>query len=161
MAYTNGMDSTTHRTAKQDAESPAMIEKLMLVTIVVKNQDKALDFYTKTLGFEKRADFAPPGNPRWVTVAPTGQDIEIALWEAGSKSVGVPPSHQQPGIGTQWNFKVADCRKTYAELKARGVKFISQPVEYPYAIGAEFIDPDGNHFSIVQPRTMSPSDWKK
>ncbi len=155
------MNSASNEAPKQDPGRPSMIEKLMLVTIVVKNQDKALDFYTKTLGFEKRADFAPPGNPRWVTVAPTGQDIEIALWEAGSKSVGVPPSHHQPGIGTQWNFKVEDCRKTYAELKARGVKFKSQPVEYPYAIGAEFTDPDGNHFSIVQPLTTSPSEWKK
>ena len=71
------------------------------------------------------------------------------------------PSHQQPGIGTQWNFKVEDCRKAYAELKARGVKFKSQPVEYAWAIGAEFTDPDGNHFSIVQPLPMSPSSWKK
>ena len=75
---------------------------------------------------------------------------------AGSKSERVPPSHQQPGIGTQWNFKVGDCRKTFAELKTRGVNFVSEPVEYPYAIGAEFTDPDGNHFSIVQPRSMSP-----
>jgi predicted enzyme related to lactoylglutathione lyase len=142
------MDSTTH------TETSAGIEKLMLVTIVVKNQNEALDFYTKTLGFEKRADFTPPGNPRWLTVAPKGQDIEIALWEAGSKTDRVPASHQQPGIGTQWNFKVEDCRKTFADLKARGVKFMSEPIEYPYAIGAEFTDPDGNHFGIVQPRTM-------
>jgi predicted enzyme related to lactoylglutathione lyase len=147
------MGSKTDAKAPQNTEGSAMIEKLMLVTIVVKNQAEALDFYTKTLGFEKRADFAPPGNPRWLTVAPKGQDIEISLWEAGSKSARVPPSHHQPGIGTQWNFKTADCRKTFAELKARGVKFVSEPVEYPYAIGAEFTDPDGNHFSIVQPRT--------
>jgi predicted enzyme related to lactoylglutathione lyase len=146
------MDSKTDQAAPQNTERSAGIEKLILVTIVVKNQDKALDFYTKTLGFEKRADVNPPGNPRWLTVAPKGQDIEMCLWEAGSKSERVPPSHQQPGIGTQWNFKTADCRKTFAELKARGVKFMSEPVEYPYAIGAEFIDPDGNHFSIVQPR---------
>jgi len=144
------------------AERSAGIEKLMLVTIVVKNQSEALDYYTKTLGFEKRADYAPPGNPRWLTVAPKGQDIEICLWEAGSKTDNVPPSHQQPGDGTQWNFKVADCRKTFADLKARGVMFVSpQPAEYPYAIAAEFTDPDGNHFSIVQPKEMSPSQWKK
>ena len=155
------MDSTTDAAAPQNDERSAGIEKLILVTIVVKNQNEALDFYTKTLGFEKRADYSPPGNPRWLTVAPKGQDIEIALWEAGSKSGGVPPSHNQPGIGTQWNFKTADCRKTYADLRARGVVFKSGPVKYPYAIGAEFTDPDGNHFSIVQPKTMSPSEWKK
>ena len=134
-----------------------MIEKLILVTVVVKNQDEALEFYTKTLGFEKRGDYSPPGNPRWVTVAPKGQDIEIALWEAGSKSDRVPPSHQQPGMGTQWNFKVEDCRRAFADLKGRGVKFMDpQPIEYPWAIAAAFTDPDGNHLAIVQPRAMSP-----
>jgi predicted enzyme related to lactoylglutathione lyase len=152
----------TSSTSVQNSERSAGIEKLMLVTIVVKNQSEALKYYTEVLGFEKRADFAPPGNPRWLTVAPKGQDIEMCLWEAGSRLERVPPSHQQPGNGTQWNFKVADCRKTFAELKARGVKFQSpQPVEYPYAIAAEFTDPDGNHFSIVQPFEMSPSQWKK
>ncbi len=146
------MDSTPHATTPQNTERSPMIEKLILVTIVVKSQNEALDFYTKTLGLEKRADFTPPGNPRWVTVAPKGQDIEMALWEAGSKSDRQPPSHQQPGIGTAWNFKVEDCRKTFAELKARGVKFKTEPVEYPYAIAATFTDPDGNHFSIVEPR---------
>jgi catechol 2,3-dioxygenase-like lactoylglutathione lyase family enzyme len=138
-----------------------MIEKLTLVTIVVKNQDAAIDFYTKTLGLEKRNDLTPPGTPRWVTVAPKGQDIEISLWEAGSRTEGVPPSHQHAGNGTSWNFQVEDCRKAYAELKARGVRFRSEPVEYPWAIAAAFTDPDGNPLGITQPRTMSPSAWKK
>ena len=140
-------------------ESP--IEKLTLVTVVVKNQDAAIDFYTKTLGLEKRADMAPPGAPRWVTVAPKGQDIEISLWQAGSRTEGVPPSHQQAGNGTSWNFQVKDCRKAYTELKARGVRFRSEPVEYPWSIAAAFTDPDGNSFGITQPKTMAASDWKK
>jgi predicted enzyme related to lactoylglutathione lyase len=156
------MDSKSHATASsQDSEKPAMIEKLTLVTIVVKSQEAALDFYTKTLGLEKRTDVTPPGAPRWVTVAPKGQDIEISLWEAGSRTEGVPPSHQNAGNGTSWNFQVGDCRKAYAELKARGVKFRSEPVEYPWAIAAAFTDPDGNPLGITQPRTMSPSAWKK
>src|SRR5712692_10642085 len=154
------MDSAT-TLEPENSESSGLIEKLTLVTIVVKNQDAALDFYTKTLGFEKRADFSPPGNPRWVTVAPKGQDVEMALWEAGSKTTQQQPtSHQHAGNGTVMNFKVKDCRKTFAELKARGVKFLTpQPVEYPYAIAAAFVDPDGNHFGIVEPRTPL-SEWK-
>jgi catechol 2,3-dioxygenase-like lactoylglutathione lyase family enzyme len=154
------MDPESQTTASRDAEKPAMIEKLTLVTIVVKNQEAALDFYTKTLGLEKRTDLTPPGAPRWVTVAPKGQDIEISLWEAGSRTEGVPPSHGHAGNGTSWNFQVGDCRKVYAELKARGVKFRSEPVEYPWAIAAAFADPDGNPLGITQPRTMSPSAWK-
>jgi len=150
------VDSKSHA-AKQES----LIEKLSLVTVVVKNQEAALDFYTKTLGLEKRADVSPPGAPRWVTVAPKDQDIEISLWEAGSRTEGVPASHQHAGNGTSWNFQVKDCRKAYAELKARGVKFRSEPVEYPWAIAAAFTDPDGNSFGITQPKAMSPSEWKK
>jgi predicted enzyme related to lactoylglutathione lyase len=154
------MESKSKAAAPQGAES-AGIEKLNLVTVVVKSQEAALEFYTKTLGQEKRTDLTPPGAPRWVTVAPKGQDIEISLWEAGSRTEGAPPSHLHPGNGTSWNFQVADCRKAYAVLKARGVKFRSEPVEYPWAIAAAFTDPDGNSFGITQARTMSPSAWKK
>ena len=47
-----------------------MIQKLTHAPIVVSDQDKALKFYTETLGFEKRADYQQPGKPRWLTVAP-------------------------------------------------------------------------------------------
>jgi catechol 2,3-dioxygenase-like lactoylglutathione lyase family enzyme len=138
------------------------IEKLTIVTVVVKDQEAALDYYTNILGLEKRADLTPPAaGVRWLTVAPKGQDIEISLWQAGSRTEGVPPSHSQPGNGTSWNFQVKDCRKAYAELKARGVKFRSEPVEYPWSIAAAFTDPDGNPFGITQMKAMPASDWKK
>jgi len=47
-----------------------MIEKTTHVPIVVHDQDKALEFYTWVLGFEKRQDYQQPGHPRWLTVAP-------------------------------------------------------------------------------------------
>ena len=56
----------------------------MVVTLVVNDQAKALDFYTKVLGLEKRADYVGPTGARWVTVAPKGQDLEISLFQGGS-----------------------------------------------------------------------------
>src|SRR5712692_4852499 len=62
------------------------------VTIVVKDQKAALEFYTRTMGFEKRADYQNPGQPRWLTVAPKGQAIEMVLWQAGEGSdPNLPP----------------------------------------------------------------------
>ncbi len=58
-----------------------MIEKLTHVPIVVSDQEKALHFYTEVLGLEKRADYQLPGNPRWVTVGPKGQDLELILFQ--------------------------------------------------------------------------------
>lgn len=128
-----------------------MIDKLVVVTVVVKDQDKALDFYTKVLGMEKRSDFTSPGG-RWLTVAPKGQDIEIALAKAGSYPDGKGEKVEiRPGQGAQWSFHTSDCKKDFDELKSRGVKFDqSKPAEFPYGIQANFMDPDGNRFVMVQ-----------
>jgi catechol 2,3-dioxygenase-like lactoylglutathione lyase family enzyme len=130
-----------------------MIEKLATVIIVVKDQAKALDFYTKALGFEKRTDYTPPGNPRWVTIAPKGQDIEMSLFQAGSyNDPKAPQNRWRPGSSPAWTLKSNDCRRDFEEMKARGVRFNEpQPVEYPWGIAATFSDPDGNNFSILQP----------
>ena len=56
--------------------------KLTHAPIVVRNQDEALKFYADVLGFEKRADYQQKGAPRWLTVAPKGDDVELILVEA-------------------------------------------------------------------------------
>ena len=65
-----------------------MIIHLSFVSVVVKDQDAALDFYTNKLGFEKRGDRAFKGLPRFLTVAPKGQsEPEIVLVKAGASNV--------------------------------------------------------------------------
>lgn len=55
----------------------------------MKNQEAALDFYTKQVGFEKKTDVTPPEGYRWVTVGPEGEDTELALFQAGTKMIRV------------------------------------------------------------------------
>jgi catechol 2,3-dioxygenase-like lactoylglutathione lyase family enzyme len=137
-----------------------MIDKLLNVVIVVSDQEKAVDFYTRALGLEKRTDFTPPGGSRWVTVAPKGQDIEISLFQAGSVSDPKAPQNQlQPGKNAQWALRTTDCRKDFEEMKSRGVKFNEeQPVQYPWGVLATFRDPDGNPFSLLQ--QPSSNSWE-
>ena len=52
------------------------------------------------------------------------------------------------GVGV---FNTDDCRRTYEELKAKGVQFLSEPAERPYGIEAVFKDNSGNWFSLTQP----------
>lgn len=128
-----------------------MIQKLANVVVVVKDQAKALDFYTQVLGFEKRTDFKPPGGVRWVTVAPKGQDIEISLFQAGS-SPDPKMSQLKAGSNPQWSLQTDDCRGDFKRLKARGVKFDQEePADYPWGVLVTFSDPDGNPFSLLQP----------
>ena len=126
--------------------------KLTHAPIVVRNQDEALKFYGDVLGFEKRADYQVPGHPRWLTVAPKGDDVELILVE-GVYSVDPRPAAEADSGGNHHVFITNDCRGNFDALKARGVRFKHDaPVEAPYGITAYFTDPDGNHLSLLQPR---------
>ena len=63
----------------------SMDAKVTQFILVVNDQSEALEFCTEKVGFEKRTDFNPPGGYRWVTVGPSGQDLEFALFQAGSR----------------------------------------------------------------------------
>ena len=133
-----------------------MIEKVTHVPIVVSDQEKALHFYTEVLGLEKRADYQLPGNPRWVTVGPKGQDLELILFQGRYQLDPRAPPEAGSG-GNHWVFTTDDCRKDFEILKARGVKFKdSAPVENWYGIAAYFTDPFGNHISLLQPSPTPP-----
>lgn len=133
-----------------------MNAKITQFTIVVKNQESSLDFYTNKVGFEKKTDFTPPGRYRWVTVGPRGQDLELALFQQGTPDPNGWSANWKPGIYPPVVIQVDDCRKAFDELKSKGVEFRqAQPEEYAWGIAATFSDPDGNLFSIRQP----PAAW--
>jgi predicted enzyme related to lactoylglutathione lyase len=120
----------------------AMNAKITHVALVVNNKDEAVEFYTKKVGFEKKADFNPPGGERWVTVGPKGQDMELVLFEARTEDANKSSTHI--------TMLVDDCKETFTELKARGVQCKQEPLEHPYGVSAIFVDPDGNTFQINQ-----------
>ena len=57
-----------------------MLKKVVYVALLVSDQDKALDFYTKVIGLDKRGDYTTPDGPRFLTVGVKGQDFELVLW---------------------------------------------------------------------------------
>jgi catechol 2,3-dioxygenase-like lactoylglutathione lyase family enzyme len=136
-----------------------MIRSMSHVTIYVLDQDQAKLFYTEKLDFEVKTDVTM-GTFRWLTVGPKGQGgLELIL-------MPIRPGPMMPddacaklrsliqdgriGVGV---FETADCRKTYDELKARGVVFKSEPAERPYGVvEASFVDDSGNLFSLTQRR---------
>jgi catechol 2,3-dioxygenase-like lactoylglutathione lyase family enzyme len=127
-----------------------MNAKITHVALVVKNKDEAVEFYTKRVGFEKKADYNPPAGERWVTVGPRGQDLELTLWEPGSSDPDGLASNWKSGSIPPIVMTVEDCRKVSADLISHGVSFKREPQENPYAISAVFVDPDGNSFQINQ-----------
>src|SRR5262245_44468946 len=124
--------------------------KLTHTPIVVRDQDRALAFYTEVLGFEKRADYQQEGRPRWLTVAPKGEAVEFILVKCAYMVGPRPPADAESG-GLHYVFSTNDCRADFAALTARGLTFKDPaPVEAPYGVAAYFTDPDGNHFALLQ-----------
>jgi uncharacterized glyoxalase superfamily protein PhnB len=125
----------------------------------VHDQDEALEFYTKKLGFEVRSDvtLAELGDFRWLTVGPPGQDdIAITLMAIPGPPVMDEETREQvrelmaKGFAGTVFLTTDDCRASYEELKARGVEFTEEPTEYPYGIDSGFRDPSGNSFRLTQ-----------
>ena len=115
------------------------------VALLVSDQDKALDYYTKVIGFEKRGDYPTPGGPRFLSVGVKGQDFELVLWPG-------TPGRAQQGSAV-YTIEVEDCRKAFETLKVRGVKFQPPEVlEFPWGYAARFEDPDGNLLQIREGR---------
>jgi predicted enzyme related to lactoylglutathione lyase len=131
-----------------------MITRLAVVSILVRDQEEALRFYTDILGFEKRSDETFGPGLRWLTVAPSGQkEVEIALLKPEPALQGEEVARklsERVGQSTTWSFTTDDCRATYEELEARGVQFISPPKEAYYGVEAIFVDLYGNTFSMVE-----------
>ena len=134
-----------------------MITKMSHATIYVKNQQEALEFYRDKLGFEVDTDAKIGEDFRWLTMRIKDQPgFEIILMEpkAGmmldEESAAQLRSLIDKGVLGAGVFETKDIRKTYEELKARGVKFEGPPTEQSWGIATVFKDNSGNWFSLGQ-----------
>ena len=126
--------------------------KIKLNSIMVDNQDKALEFYTRVLGFEKSKDI-PVGEFRWITlVSPEGHaDVELALEPNGNPAGKTfQESLFKQGIPAT-AFEVDDIKAEARRLKKAGVKFTMDPTTAGPVQIAVFADTCGNLIQIYQP----------
>jgi predicted enzyme related to lactoylglutathione lyase len=135
-----------------------MIRRMSHVTILVNNQEEALNFYRDKLGFEVHTDAMVGPDFRWLTMNTKDQpDFEIVLMEPKAGMLMDEETATQlrtimaKGVLGAGVFNTEDCRATYEELKGRGVQFVQEPAERPYGIEAVFKDNSGNWFSLTQP----------
>lgn len=132
-----------------------MISNLQMITIYVRDMERAVDFYTEKLGFVKVAEYNDGGENyiTWVMPQPASRDdlaTQIGLQELADKN--------DPRIGSisgmVFTTKTAEeIETTYHELKNRGVQFTMELVRHDYGEGpgdqeARFVDPDGNEFLL-------------
>lgn len=126
-----------------------MFNKIMYCMVIVSNQEKAIEFYTK-LGFEKRIDYPGPEG-RFLTMGCKGQDVELMLWRGNPISVNDNSESsvlKNPGIIF---IESEDLKKDFDMLVSKGITFIEKdPEDYPWGVRITALDPDGNRIALRQ-----------
>ncbi len=125
--------------------------KIVVTSVLVDDQAKALDFYTDVLGFVKKQD-VPMGESRWLTVVspedPEG--TELLLEPDGHPAAG-PFKEALVADGIPFtSFGVDDVHAEHERLKGLGVRFTQPPVKMGPVTMAVFDDTCGNLIQIAQ-----------
>jgi predicted enzyme related to lactoylglutathione lyase len=125
----------------------ARVNKLANVIIPVADQDRAVLFYTETLGLEKRVDLPFGDGNRWIEVAPPGGDTPIAICPPG-------PDVTAGGKDTGISLQTDDVDAYHARLKHLGVDVDAEVSHFGDAVPPLFWfrDPEGNKLMVVEAR---------
>ncbi len=117
-----------------------MIKGVKFGSIPVRDQDRALKFYTEKLGFTVQTD-QPFVEQRWIELGIPGAQTGIVLFT---------PDEHKTHIGTfsHLSFNCDNVERTYQELVQRGVEFAGPPEKMPWGTFVKFKDPDGNQFVL-------------
>ena len=121
-----------------------MIKGIKFASIPVRDQDRALEFYTQKLGFRVITDSPFDGTQRW---------IELGIPRAETKLVLFTAPGQEAMIGGFMNvtFMADDVEATAKEMKAKGVEFVQDVQKADWGTSAIFKDADGNQFVLSSP----------
>jgi catechol 2,3-dioxygenase-like lactoylglutathione lyase family enzyme len=120
------------------------LTQVSTVIVPVTDQDRAIEFYTEKLGFEKRTDIPFGEGERWVEVAPPDADTTLAL---------MPPREgESAGIQTRVALRSTDIDADHADLLARGVDVDPEVMRMGDPVPPMFFlrDQDGNRMFAVQ-----------
>ena len=125
--------------------------RIHLTSVLVDDQQKALRFYTETLGFQLKHNI-PLGEHAWITVvseeAPEGTELVL---EPDAHPAAPPFKRALVEDGIPWtSFAVDDVEAEHERLLARGVRFVEPPTDLGTVITAVFDDTCGNLIQIAE-----------
>jgi catechol 2,3-dioxygenase-like lactoylglutathione lyase family enzyme len=118
-----------------------MITQVKFVSVPVRDQGAALEFYTSKLGFKVVTDQEFGPGMRW---------IELRVGRGGTGvTLFTPPGHEERiGTFTGISFEADSVEQTWQELTAKGVEFLQPPKKESWGTSAVFKDLDGNQFVL-------------
>ncbi|MDX1938161.1 MAG: VOC family protein [Flavihumibacter sp.] len=128
-----------------------MQQQLALISLVVKDYDEAIAFYTQQLHFLLVEDTAMSATKRWVVVAPPGSNgCNVLLAKAATEE-------QATRIGNQTGGRVFlflhtdNFERDYNNLLANNITIVRPPQQEPYGTVAVFADIYGNLWDLIEP----------
>jgi catechol 2,3-dioxygenase-like lactoylglutathione lyase family enzyme len=129
-----------------------MAQEIASVTLLVRDYDEAIAFYTGALGFVLVED-TPLGNgKRWVRVAPLdGQGASLLLARPANQEQAARVGDQTGGRVLLF-LRTDDFARDYRAMRSRGVRFAEEPCDEPYGTVAVFLDLYGNRWDLIQQR---------
>ena len=118
-----------------------MIKGVKFVSVPVRDQKAAVKFWTEKIGFKVLTDQQFDDKQHWIELGMPGQATGVVLflmegWE------------DRIGKFMNCTFFSDDVKKTYEEMKAKGVEFVKPPKTEPWGTSAIFKDPEGTQFLI-------------
>ena len=129
-----------------------MKQSIAALTLVVRDYDEAIAWYTGVLGFTLLEDTAMGGGKRWVRIAPPGSTGTALLLAAAKDDA------QRAAVGNQAGGRVFlflhtdDFDRDYESMKSKGVRFLEAPRDEPYGKVVVFEDLSGNRWDFIEPR---------
>ncbi|MFF2553989.1 VOC family protein [Nocardia sp. NPDC058058] len=125
------------------------------VSLLVDDQDKALEFYRDIIGLEVRQDMAFPGG-RWLTVGPAAQPtiefiIENPAMNPSPEQTAAAQARLASGAQGTLIFRVEDVTALFNRLQEAGLPVDQPLIDQPYGMrDCGFLDPWGNHLRFSQ-----------
>ena len=144
------------REREREREMPQSIGH---VTLVVRDYDEAIAFFTQSLGFDLIEDTPSKDrqgrDKRWVRIAPHGSKGTQILLAKASNEEEVSRIGDHTGGRVFLFLHTDDFWRDYNAMKEKGVKFLREPKEEQYGTVAVFEDLYGNRWDLLQPNGLS------
>jgi len=129
-----------------------MQQTLAAVSLVVRDYDEAIAFYTQQLSFTLVEDTELSESKRWVVIAPPGSSgCKLLLAKASNEA-------QLQAVGNQTGGRVFlflhtdNFERDYTNMKNAGISFIEAPRKEPYGTVVVFEDLYGNRWDLIEPK---------
>ena len=123
--------------------------------LYVRDQDEAVEFYVRKLGFKVHTD-ARNGDYRWLTIQhPEQPSFQLGLFAPEPPTVDEATAQTlreivAKGAMPPLVLTVDNCRSAYDEMRACGVEFTQEPIERYGSVDASFRDPSGNGWKMIE-----------